>query len=98
MRLLRFLGRLLFALAWTALVAAVGFWLAHVISQLPHEPWPVMAFWIVVGAIFAFAALRSVLQAPPAGWLTGRNGPTVLRCGGGGGAGGGGDGGGGYGG
>ena len=52
-----------------------------------------MAFWIVVGAIFAFAALRSVLQALR--WVvTGRNGPRFyVRWGGGGG-----DGGGGYGG
>jgi hypothetical protein len=97
MVLLRFLGRLLFALAWTALIAAIGIWIApRLVSELRDQPWPVVVFWCVVGPIVAIAALKSVLQALR--WVvTGRNGPRFyVRWGGGGG--GGGDGGGGYGG
>ena len=77
MPILRCLGRLLFTVVWTALIAALAFTVGpHVVSELGRSPWPVVAFWCVFGPVFVFAALASVLQMLR--WVvTGRNGPRI---------------------
>ncbi len=77
MLILRFLGRVLFTVAWTAMLAVVGVLLVpYVVAELPKQSWPVVVFWCVLGPLAIFGALSSIVSLIR--WAsTGRNGPRV---------------------